>query len=117
MSLKKVQRLKRGKRLAMQAKEDKKTRLRVHRTGKHFYGQVIGADGQIITSASSIDKDYKGSASKAKKSDIAAAIGELIAKKALDKGVQEVVFDRAGFKYHGRVKSFAEAARAAGLTF
>ncbi len=91
-------------------------RLSVFRSEKHIYVQVIDdTTGRTLVSASSLDKDLKlktGSTIEA-----ASKIGEVVAKKALAAGVKEVVFDRGGYVYHGRVKSLAEAAREAGLKF
>ena len=90
-------------------------RLNVFRSLKHIYAQVIDDDkGVTLAAASSLDKDFKGAGS-----NIAAAkaVGAAIAKKALEKGITEVVFDRGGYIYHGRVAALAQAAREAGLKF
>ena len=90
-------------------------RLNVFRSLAHIYAQVIDDDNGItLAAASSLDKDFKGNGG-----NIAAAkaVGAAIAKKALDKGISEVVFDRGGYIYHGRVKALAEAAREGGLKF
>ena len=82
-----------------------------------MYCQVIDDDsGVTVASVSSLEKDLKN-AGKMTKSEMAARLGELIAKRAAEKGVSKVVFDRGGYKYHGRVKAFAEAARESGLEF
>lgn len=91
-------------------------RLNVFRSGKHMYAQLINdADGVTIVSASTLDKELTiengGNVEAAQK------VGELVAKKAIDKGITKVVFDRGGFLYHGRVKALADAAREAGLEF
>jgi large subunit ribosomal protein L18 len=95
-----------------------RARLSVFRSSKHIYAQVIddGA-GKTMASASSLDKDLKGSL--AKGSDLAAAeaVGRLVAERAIEAGVKDVVFDRGGYIYHGRVKALADAAREAGLNF
>jgi len=89
-------------------------RLNVFRSLKHITAQIIDdTSGTTIVSAS--DKDLK--AAKGQKTDKAKEVGKLVAKKALDKKIKKVVFDRAGYKYHGRVKSLADAAREAGLEF
>ena len=93
-------------------------RLSVYRSLDHMYAQIIDDySKQTVVSASSIDKEFKDK--KSHKGNIATAkqVGELIAKKALGKGVKKVVFDRGGYLYHGRVKALAEAAREAGLDF
>jgi len=91
-------------------------RLNVFRSSKHIYAQLIDdTTGNTLASASSLDKElglkYGGNV------EAAAAVGELIAKRAKEKGLTEVVFDRGGYLYHGRVKALAEAAREAGLQF
>ena len=91
-------------------------RLSVHRSSKHIYAQIIDdASGVTLASASTIDKDMKGTAG----SNCAAAtsVGKMVAERAKKNGVETVIFDRGGFIYHGRVKALAEAAREAGLKF
>lgn len=91
-------------------------RLSVFRSEKHTYVQVIDdTTGRTLVSASSLDKDLK--LEKGSTIEAASKIGEAVAKKALAAGIKEVVFDRGGYVYHGRVKSLAEAARNAGLKF
>jgi large subunit ribosomal protein L18 len=91
-------------------------RLAVFRSLNHIYAQVIDdASGTTLAAASTADKELKGS--KAAKSEEAAAVGRLVAERAKAAGVERVVFDRAGFRYHGRIKSLADAAREAGLEF
>lgn len=93
-------------------------RLSVFRSGKNIYAQVIDDKaGHTVASASSLDKDLRGNLKTG--ADIAAAreVGALVAKRAAAAGVSEVVFDRGGYLYHGRVKALAEAARENGLTF
>jgi large subunit ribosomal protein L18 len=93
-------------------------RLSVHRSSKHIYAQVIDdAQGKTVASASTLEKDVKGSLKTGADKAAAAAIGKLIAERALKAGVNEVVFDRGGYLYHGRVKALAEAAREGGLSF
>jgi large subunit ribosomal protein L18 len=95
---------------------DSRPRLAVFRSLNHIYAQVIDdASSRTLAAASTADKELKGS--KTTKSEEAAVVGRLIAERARAAGVQHVVFDRAGFRYHGRVKSLAEAAREAGLDF
>jgi large subunit ribosomal protein L18 len=91
-------------------------RLAVFRSLNHIYAQVIDdASGRTLAAASTADKALKGS--KSTKSEEAAVVGRLVAQRAKSAGVERVVFDRAGFRYHGRIKSLADAAREAGLEF
>ncbi len=93
-------------------------RLAVYRSIKHIYAQIIDdVKGVTIVSASSIDKDMKGILAHGGNIESAKTVGRAIAKKALAAGVKDVVFDRGGFLYHGRVAALAEAAREAGLNF
>jgi len=92
-------------------------RLSVYRSDKNIYAQVIDdAQGVTIAAASSLEKG-EGAPAKGSDRDSAAAVGKLIAERALEKGVTDVVFDRGGYLYHGRVKALADAAREAGLNF
>jgi large subunit ribosomal protein L18 len=91
-------------------------RLAVFRSLNHIYAQVIDdASGRTLVAASTLEKELRGS--KATKSEEAAVVGRLVAERARAAGVERVVFDRAGFRYHGRIKSLADAAREAGLEF
>jgi large subunit ribosomal protein L18 len=91
-------------------------RLAVFRSNTHIYAQVIDdASGRTLAAASTLEKELRGSRST--KTEEAAVIGRLVAERAKTAGVERVVFDRAGFRYHGRIKSLAEAAREAGLEF
>ena len=93
-------------------------RLAVYRSTKHIYAQLIDdVKGVTIVSASTVDKDLKQAAGHGGNIDAAKAVGDAIAKKALKKGVKDVVFDRGGFLYHGRIAALADAAREAGLNF
>ncbi len=95
-----------------------KPRLNVFRSVKHIYVQVIDDfSGKTLTAASSVDKELKGKITTGGNIESAKTIGSLIAKRAQDKGISQVVFDRAGYQYHGRVKALAEAAREGGLKF
>lgn len=93
-------------------------RLSVFRSNKHIYAQVID-DGKGVTlaAASSVDTELKGAVDNGGASDAAEKVGALVAKRALAAGISTVVFDRGGYRYHGRVKALADAAREAGLTF
>jgi large subunit ribosomal protein L18 len=91
-------------------------RLAVFRSLNHIYAQVIDdASGKTLVAASTVEKELRGS--KATKSEEAASIGKLIAERAKAAGIDRVVFDRAGYRYHGRIKSLADAARESGLDF
>ena len=91
-------------------------RLSVHRSGRHIYAQVIDdAAGKTLASASTLDKDLKDKAGATR--DGAAAVGKTLAERAKKAGVSQVVFDRGGFLFHGRVKALADAAREGGLEF
>jgi large subunit ribosomal protein L18 len=93
-------------------------RLSVHRTSKHIYVQVIDdSNGNTLAAASTLEKDLKGSLKTGADTGAAAAVGKLIAERAVKAGVKEVVFDRGAYIYHGRVKALAEAAREGGLSF
>ena len=93
-------------------------RLSVFRSLSHIYAQVIDDDGgQTLVAASDLEKEAQASADGTKKTGRAGLVGRLIGERALKKGIKEIVFDRGGYKYHGRVKALAEAARKAGLKF
>ncbi|MEQ1953528.1 50S ribosomal protein L18 [Mesorhizobium sp. CN2-181] len=111
---------KRAARIRRQIKKvaGERPRLSVHRTSKNIYVQVIDdAKGQTLAAASTLEKDLKGSLKTGADTAAAAAIGKLIAERAVKAGVKEVVFDRGPYIYHGRVKALAEAAREGGLSF
>jgi large subunit ribosomal protein L18 len=106
----------RRNRSSLRARAGNRPRLSVHRSGKHIYAQVIDdAEGKTLASASTIDKDVKGKGG----ATVAAAqdVGKRVAEAAKKAGVTQVVFDRGGFLYHGRVKALADAARESGLEF
>lgn len=93
-------------------------RLSVFRSSKHIYAQIIDdAAGVTIASASTVDKDLKSTLKNGSTIDAAILIGKEVAKKAMEKGVKEVVFDRGSYIYHGRVKALADGAREIGLSF
>ena len=103
-------------RSALKARASGKPRLSVHRSGRHIYAQVIDdAAGKTLASASSLDKDLRGSTGAT--TDSAASVGKTLAERAKQAGVSRVVFDRGGFLFHGRVKALADAAREGGLEF
>ncbi len=111
-----TQRRTRRNRFNLKKRANGKPRLSVFRSAKHIYAQVIDdVTGNTLASASSLDKGFKGKASG--NADAAAEVGTLVAKSALKAKVEQVVFDRGAYLYHGRVKALAEAAREAGLKF
>jgi large subunit ribosomal protein L18 len=95
-----------------------RARLSVFRSSKHIYAQVIDdVKGETVAAASSIEKDMRGQLKTGANVDAAKAVGKLVAERAAAKGIKDVVFDRGGYLYHGRVKALAEAAREGGLKF
>ncbi|RHW76770.1 MULTISPECIES: 50S ribosomal protein L18 [Colwelliaceae] len=115
---KKTSRLRRAKRARAKISELGANRLVVFRTPRHIYAQLIAPTGsEVIAAASTVDKEVRGSIEKTGNVAAAAAVGKAIAERAKAKGVESVAFDRSGFRYHGRVKALAEAAREAGLQF
>lgn len=91
-------------------------RLCVHRTPRHIYAQIIEPAGdRVVTSASTLHKELRGTLKSTGNIEAATAVGKLIAQKAREHGIAQVAFDRSGFKYHGRIKALADAAREAGL--
>ena len=105
-------------RRVLSARAAGRPRLSVHRSSKHIYAQVIDdAAGKTVAAASTLEKDVKGSSKTGADKVAAAAVGKLIAERALKAGVKEVVFDRGGYLYHGRVKALGDAAREGGLHF
>ena len=106
----------RRNRTALRARAGTRPRLSVHRSGKHIYTQVIDdAAGTTVASASTLEKDVRGTSGA--NIDAATSVGKRVAEAAKAAGVTQVVFDRGGFLYHGRVKALADAAREAGLEF
>jgi len=115
---KRVARIRRGKRSRMKMRELGVDRLSVFRSSRHIYAQIIsGKDNAVIVSASTVEKSMRDDLDYTGNTDAATAIGKLVAERAKKKGIDSVAFDRSGFKYHGRVKALAEAAREAGLKF
>lgn len=115
---KKSARLKRALKLRSKISKLEVNRLTIHRTSQHIYAQVLSVDGQAtLAAASTLEADIKGAVKNTSNIDAAVQVGKKVAEKALAAGVTEVAFDRSGFKYHGRVKALADAAREAGLKF
>ena len=93
-------------------------RMSIFRSSKHIYAQIVDdTQGKTLVSASTLDIEFKDQKAEGKKVELAKAIGTLIGKRALDKGITKVVLDRNGFLYHGRIKSLSDGAREAGLNF
>ncbi len=113
---KKSSRIRRARKTRAKISELAVARLSIHRTPRHIYAQVIAASGsEVVASVSTVQSDMKGQVKYTGNIEAAAAVGKAIAEKALAAGVSSVAFDRSGFKYHGRVKALADAAREAGL--
>ncbi len=116
MNEKKTSRMRRARRGRMKMRELRAVRLTVNRTPRHIYAQVISPAGdRVLAHASTLDKSLRGGATG--NVEAAAKVGALIAERARSAGVSEVAFDRSGYKYHGRVKALADAAREGGLEF
>ena len=115
---KKSARLRRAKSTRARIRTLGMPRLSVLRTGQHLYAQVFSADGsQVLASASTVQSDVKDGLKSTSNSDAAAKVGRAIAEKAKAAGVEKVAFDRSGYRYHGRIKALADAAREGGLQF
>jgi large subunit ribosomal protein L18 len=118
MKSKKQARLRRASRGRAKIRELGMHRLCVNRTPRHIYAQVIAPSGsEVLVAASTVQSDIKGGVNSTGNIDAAAAVGKAIAEKAKAAGITQVAFDRSGFKYHGRVKALADAARENGLEF
>lgn len=115
---KKTARIRRGKRARFKMRELGVNRLSIHRTSKHMYAQILTSTGdKVLASASTVDKELRSDIDSTGNIEAAAAVGKLIAERAKSNGIEQVAFDRSGFKYHGRVQALADAAREAGLQF
>ena len=115
---KNIARLRRAKTTRSHIRELGVARLSVLRSGQHIYAQVFTADGsKVLASASTLQSDVKEGLKSGKNSEAASRVGKLIAERALAAGVEKVAFDRSGYRYHGRIKALAEAAREGGLQF
>lgn len=116
MSDKKTSRLRRARRARAKMRELGANRLSVYRSSQHIYAQIIAPQGdKVLASASTLDQSLRGASTG--NSEAAANVGKLIAERAQAAGITSVAFDRSGFKYHGRVKALADAAREGGLQF
>ncbi len=119
---KKTARLRRSRQTRLKIAELGIDRLAVHRTNQHIYASIISGDGKkVIATASTVEADVRtelaGKTGKGGNASAAAVVGKRVAEKAKQAGIETVAFDRSGFRYHGRVKALAEAAREAGLKF
>jgi len=115
---KKTARLRRSRRARIKIREQGYHRLCVHRTPRHIYAQVITPDGaQVLAAASTLEAMVREGLKGTGNIEAARVVGKAIAEKAKTAGVEQVAFDRSGFKYHGRIKALAEAARESGLKF
>ena len=118
MSAKNEARLRRALQTRLKIREVGAVRLTVHRTNTHIYAQLISASGdKVLATASSVEKEVRAQLKHGANRKAAELIGQRIAAKAKEQGIDKVAFDRAGYRYHGRIKALAEAARAGGLKF
>jgi large subunit ribosomal protein L18 len=114
----KFQRRKRRNRYSLRQKSAGRVRLTLFRSGRHIYAQIVDdAAGKTLCAASTVDKDVRGQLKKGTNRDAAAAVGKVLATRAVAAGIKTVVFDRGAYLYHGRVKALADAARESGLSF
>ena len=115
MSVKNISRIRRAKKSRIHMREQDSPRLSVYRSSKHFYAQIFDNLGsKVIVSASTAEKDMDKQANNVAGAE---AVGKKVAERAIENGVKKVVFDRSGYKYHGRIKALADSARQAGLEF
>ncbi len=111
-------RLRRARQTRLKIREIGAVRLTVHRTNGHIYAQITSSSGdKVLASASSLEKELRAKFKNGGNKGAAEAVGQRIAEKAKAAGIEKVAFDRAGYRYHGRVKALAEAARSGGLKF
>ena len=118
MEKKKAARLRRARKARAHIRRLGKPRLTVYRSGRNIYAQVISSeDGHVMAAASTLQSDVKEGLKSTSNKEAAAVVGKIVAERAVEAGVTDVAFDRSGYKYHGRVKELADAAREAGLKF
>ena len=111
-------RVRRARQTRLKIREIGAVRLTVHRTNSHIYAQITSSAGEkVLASASTLEKEVRAQLKNGGNRKAAEAVGQRIAEKAKAAGIEKVAFDRAGYRYHGRVKALAEAARAGGLKF
>ena len=115
MSIKNISRLRRARKSRSNIRNQESPRLTVYRSSQHFYAQIFDSLGsKVIVSASTVEKDMN---LKSNNIDAAMQVGKKVAERALENGVKKVVFDRSGYRYHGRIKALADSARESGLEF
>ena len=114
---KKLARLRRAKKARSRIKRLGMPRLSVHRSGRHLYAQLFDPDGKVVATASTLQDTVRDGLKSFKNIEAAKKVGAAIGERAKAAGIEEVAFDRSGFRYHGRVKALADAAREAGLKF
>ncbi len=118
MSAKNQSRLRRARQTRIKIRQADAVRLTVHRTNSHIYAQITSPRGdKVLATASSTEKEVRAQLKHGANLKAAELIGQRIAQKAKEKGIEKVAFDRAGYRYHGRIKALADAARAGGLKF
>jgi len=118
MSAKNESRIRRARQTRLKIREVGAVRLTVHRTNTHIYAQITSPGGdKVLAAASSTEKEVRGQLKHGANRKAAELVGSRIAAKAKEKGIESVAFDRAGYRYHGRIKALADAARAGGLKF
>jgi len=118
METKREARSRRARKTRIRITEQRATRLVVSRSNSHIYAQIIGPDGdKVLASASTVEADVRKDVKNGGNKAAAEMVGKRIAEKAKSLGIETVAFDRSGFRFHGRVKALAEAARAGGLKF
>ena len=117
MSSKQESRIRRSRKTRIHIKKLDINRLSVFRSSQHIYAQLLGAKGKVLATASTAEPTVKKSLKSCGNIKAAEVVGKLIAERAVAAGVKVVAFDRSGYKYHGRVKALADAARAGGLEF
>jgi len=118
MNAKDTARIRRAQQTRIRIRENAAVRLTVHRSNEHIYAQITTPTGdKVLASASSLEKEVRGELKNGGNRKAAELVGQRIAQKAKQAGIESVAFDRSGYRYHGRVKALAEAARAGGLKF
>ena len=116
--MKKLSRLRRARKTRARIRLGGANRLCVHRTPRHVYAQIISPCGsKVLTSASTLDKEVRSQIKYGGNVEAAAVVGRILAERAKKAGITRVAFDRSGFKFHGRIKALAEAARTGGMEF
>jgi ribosomal protein L18 len=118
MNKKKINRIRRGKRTRLNIRESGKISLIVNKSSQHTYAQIVSADGnKILATVSTLQTEVRQGLAHTANIEAATKVGRIIAEKAKQLGLDNIVFDRSGFRYHGRIRALADAAREAGLNF